>query len=206
LKNEYPAADFITYFRRSLTSDVLVSLGGGENDSGPPGCDCLEIFKPHFVILQMGIVDCAPRLFSALTRKIILARLPNWLRSVTIKIAKKTRSRRAGRTDVPPERYKKNLDTYFKRCEISAVEKVIIIKICYPDARMRKKNPGIVGSLKLYNQLIDEVAQKYASVHVVDPLDTRQSTEQIFDEDGYHPNGMGHERVYQAVSAVLSKR
>lgn len=51
----------LLFFRRGLTTDVLNTLGGG--DIFTYGSDCLEHFMPDIVILQLGIVDCAPRLF-----------------------------------------------------------------------------------------------------------------------------------------------
>jgi acyl-CoA thioesterase-1 len=66
LKKEFPGHDFISFFKRQLTTEILVTIGGGEKIEGafPTGADCLEHYMPEIVIIQLGIVDCAPRLIN----------------------------------------------------------------------------------------------------------------------------------------------
>jgi len=65
IKEQFPELDFISFFKRQLTTDILVSMGGGESgvDKWLKGADCLEAYLPDVIKLQLGIVDCAPRLF-----------------------------------------------------------------------------------------------------------------------------------------------
>ena len=73
IKMEYPEYDFISYFKRQLTTDVLTTMGGGEGgvDKWPKGADCLEAYAPEVVIVQLGIVDCDPRLLNRYDRAIL---------------------------------------------------------------------------------------------------------------------------------------
>lgn len=101
LKKGFPDLDFISYFKRQLSTNVLVSMGGGENgmDKWPKGADCLEAYMPEIVILQLGIVDCAPRLLHNFD-KIILKLIPLNHTSNYIKLIKKIRSRNITNTIV----------------------------------------------------------------------------------------------------------
>ena len=94
LKKDLKDYDCIPIFRRGITSEILVSEGGGGVDNLPMGADCLEFYKPDIVILQLGIVDCAPRLFKrdGIENKII-NRIPYKLKDRYIKIVKKLRTR-----------------------------------------------------------------------------------------------------------------
>ncbi|HON16100.1 MAG TPA: hypothetical protein PLA51_06445, partial [Spirochaetota bacterium] len=56
LKKEFPNLDIIDKAARGSTSMRLVTEGGG-------GVDLLETYMPDIVILQIGITECAPRLF-----------------------------------------------------------------------------------------------------------------------------------------------
>lgn len=49
----------MSFFKRSLTTEVLIKMRGGESgiDSYPNVADCLEFFEPDIVVLQLGIVD-----------------------------------------------------------------------------------------------------------------------------------------------------
>lgn len=92
LKQNFPDYDFISFFKRQLTTDVLVKMGGGKEgvDKMPNGADCLEFYKPDIVVLQLGIVDCAPRLLNKYD-KVIIRLLPEGLTKFYIKLIKSLR-------------------------------------------------------------------------------------------------------------------
>lgn len=204
LKKQLPNHDFITFFKRSLTTDVLVTMGGGVTgiDGFPLGADCLEFFKPDYVVLQLGIVDCAPRLFSPLARK-ALSVTPGFVRSSVIRIAKTIRSRHVKRADVPPGIFESNLRTYFKRCQACNVEKIVVVLICVPSEDFKVKNPGIVDAVVQYNDLYRNIARDFPFVELVSPLDSELYDYSIF-EDGYHPNKIGQQLVFESVSSALA--
>lgn len=199
LKNGFPQYDFITFFKRQLTTHELVSMGGGEagSDKKPKGADCLEFFKPNVIILQLGIVDCAPRLLFDLERKIV-SKLPTIIATPYINLIKLIRKRKTYNTLVPINRFKFNLETYFQRCIKENVQKVIIITISFPDEKMVKKNPDIGVNVDSYNNLFFEFAMKYDFITIITPLDSRNYKEKIF-EDGYHPNIYGNDLVFKSL-------
>jgi len=49
LKTQYPKYDFITFFKRQLTTNILITMGGGIDgvDNKPKGTDCLEFYEPN---------------------------------------------------------------------------------------------------------------------------------------------------------------
>jgi len=205
LKNEFPCFDFITYLRRSLTTDALVTNGGGIEgvDATPEGADCLESFKPNIVIIDLGIVDCAPRLFSAFSwENRIINRLPSLFRNYYIKFVKKTRKRSVKRAYVDPIKFKKNLNNYFDRCSNNSVEKVIALGISYPDARMIHQNPDIIDAIDQYNKIYFDFVDKHSFLEVIIPLDPSKWVKEIY-EDGYHPNQLGHHIIYDKIKKSL---
>lgn len=111
LKQVFPTIDFISFFKRQLTTEALVTMGGGRDgiDNWPKGADCLEAFMPDIVILQLGIVDCVPRLLNKYERKIVSI-LPVGLKSPFIKLVKKYKKRSTKNTTVPLQNFKNNLD------------------------------------------------------------------------------------------------
>ena len=50
IKQNFLNFEFISSFKRAITSNIL-----NEHDS-------LELYSPDYAIIQLGIVDCAPRL------------------------------------------------------------------------------------------------------------------------------------------------
>lgn len=203
LKVKFPQYDFITYFKRQLTTDVLVTMGGGEEgiDKKPKGADCLEFFKPDIVILQLGIVDCAPRLLYNLGKKIV-NRLPNFVSTSYINFIKLIRKRNIENTLVPIKKFRSNLELYFQRCLKENVQKVIIVAISYPDEKMVRKNTDIGTNVDSYNMLFYEFAMKYDFITILTSLDSRNSKEEIF-EDGYHPNIYGNNLLFTSLAEIL---
>lgn len=207
LKKKYKDIDFITFFKRGITTDALVSMGGGVDglDNMPKGADCLEFFMPNVVVLQLGIVDCAPRLFKkgSLEFKLV-QKAPSSIRTNYISLIKNIRKRNVNRVEISPEKFYYNLNNYFQRCLENAVEKLIVILIPYPDERMVKKNIEIISQVIKYNNIYLELSHKYNFVEICSPLDSKKYDIEIF-EDGYHPNHSGHDLVYLAIVGLLEK-
>lgn len=203
LKHNFTDCDFISVFRRSITTDILVTEGGGDIvDKFPMGADCLEFYNPHIVILQLGIVDCAPRLLNKVD-KLILRFLPYRLKDMYIKNLKKIKKRKSSNTIVTAEKFLFNIKSYIERCLLREVKTLILIAIPFPDDRMINKNPQIVTNINIYNKILYDFSERHNFIKVINPLDSRRYNENIF-EDGYHPNPFGNEIVYQKIKFVMS--
>lgn len=202
LKNNFPSIDFISVFQRATTTNVLLTIGGG-SDNIPRGADCLEFYEPDIVILQLGIVDCAPRYISKNSKVLkIVNRLPAIGKKIFYKILKSVRNRSVKHAEVSPEKFRANIETYLKRCETVGVKKVVVIKIVTPDERMAKKNPTIKLAVNLYNTIYDSFVDKFNFYVTIDPLNYDFIQEDIF-EDGYHPNQRGNLYVFNELKETL---
>ena len=87
---------------------------------------------------------------------------------------------------------------YIERSLLIGVEKIIFIAIPFPDNRMIKKNPLIEENVSIYNKIIEDLSKKYKFIEVITPLDSRKYNDVIF-EDGYHPNPLGNNIVFNAL-------
>lgn len=203
-KMAFSQNDFITLFRRSLTTDVLVNEGGGELVGFPPGSDCLEHFSPDVVILQLGIVDCSPRLFkkNSLSLKILKA-LPSNLSVALLEMIKKFKKRSVKNSYVPIKKFYANLTCFLDRCKANQVKKVIYIAIAYPANSMESKSPLMWQSVSEYNEILVNLAEKYDFYNVIFPLSEKMSNENVYD-DGYHPNPKGNQLVFEKLAESLS--
>lgn len=185
-KNEYY---FVNNFRRALTTNELISP------------DFLENYRPSIVILQVGIVDCAPRIFKkdSLIPKIV-NRLPAFIKNLFWITLKRYKKRTPKNSDVSLEDFSLNLNNYLKRCELCMVEKVIIIKIQKPGSNMVRKNKNIYKSIQSYNYIIDSLEFK-GDLCVIDPLGDAVDSDYI--SDGYHLNSNGFDKVFNKLTLVL---
>ena len=62
---------------------------------------------------------------------------------------------------------------------------------------MVKKNPEIINSITLYNEVFDQVAVKYSFVKVLNPL--FEGNQNWYVDDGYHVNKNGFQQVYNSL-------
>lgn len=203
LKMSFSDFDFISFFKRGLSTDVLVTEGGGNiPDNVPYGADCLEYFQPEIIILQLGIVDCSPRLLNIFD-KIIIKLLPINLKGGYIKVLKLFKKRKSSNTIVSPLKFENNLLEYAERCLINDVKALIILSIPFPDKRMINKNPQIVGNINKYNGILKKISLKYDFIYFINVLDARNNMNIEIYEDGYHPNPYGNELVYKSLKEIL---
>lgn len=203
LKNNYPGIDFYAYFQRQLTTKVLNTMGGGKDgiDNFPKGADCLECFEPNLVILQLGIVDCAPRLLYRFERD-ILSHLPKSIFNLYVSLIKKIRKRNLKNTFVTINKFKNNIEKYILRAEKIKTNKIIFIAIPFADNNLVRKNEKILDNISLYNDILRMLEQKYLIFKVINPL---KKTDQKIFQDGYHPNIKGHGLILEQLIVQLDE-
>ena len=160
----------------------------------------MEAYNPDIVVIQLGIVDCAPRLLNDLERKLI-TKFPIVNSRDYIDLIK--RIRKLNNTIVTDVKFRKNLEKYIKRATENNVKKLISIGISYPDKKMIEKNKDIIKNIDKYNSLLGSYSKNLKNINVIFPLDSRNYKEEIF-EDGYHPNKKGHEVIANELKSLIS--
>lgn len=186
-KNEYYC---VNNFRRGFNTNELSDR------------DFLENYEPDIVILQVGIVDCAPRYLRTHSIFTKLAnRLPASLSKIFWIIVKKTLKRTTKKCDVPLSEFQKNITNYLNKCKSNGVEKIIIIKIQRPGLTVVKKNPKILNSIEKYNIVLDNLKNQFDFIILIDPL--KNGHDEDYINDGYHINSNGSQKVYNELVKIL---
>ncbi|MBN1877185.1 MAG: hypothetical protein JXA33_23380 [Anaerolineae bacterium] len=152
-------------------------------------------WEPHIVILHLGIVDCAPRIFSAFERKLVNRIRPTSWRDLFIRFVSK--HRRFILTHLPQkvyvplnefkERYKHVRDVLLSH-NIS----VLMVNISPTDTETAFRSPGLVENIHQYNTIIEECAKAsncylvniYEALRLQDPAE--------YSIDGIHLTQIGH--------------
>lgn len=127
LVHKFPEIEFIDKCRRASTSVRLVSDGAGAGDNRR-SADLLEYYSPDIIITQIGITDCAPRLYkkgSFLSN--LLHVLPDSIAKFIIGFLKKFRGRKTIYADVLPEKFIQNWSNYLGRCNRDNVFVICIL-------------------------------------------------------------------------------
>ena len=197
LKKEFPGFDILDRPVRGGNSRRLVTEGGR-------GQDLLETYRPDIVIIQMGITECAPRLFNKRGIEYVLVqKLPDGMRKKYIEKVQRTRKRNPAVTDVSPWEFKANLCEYCSRAEQCLVD-VVIILICQPTDQFVCRSPHIRRNIDLYNHIYREVADSFDNVTVLSPFEDIDINSVSIDP--FHINAEGMRMIFDALRPVIEAK
>lgn len=158
-----------------------VSIGGATSGELLAQIFYHKVFKPDITIVQVGIVDCAPR-FATKYELAILKKIPivgKWL----LKLMNK-KSVRAFRniTYVSPKKFECNISEILKRLNHS---ELYFLSILPASSDYEHTLPGINSNIDKYNLILKGLSgEKYIDLSAI-PMNGIMS-------DGHHLNAIGH--------------
>jgi hypothetical protein len=199
LKKKYPQLDFIDRPARGAISRRLVTEGGG-------GADLLETYMPGTVIIQLGLAECAPRLFKKTGFEFFFMNkiLSQDLRRRYINFIKKKRRRKQALAEATPDEFRGNLNQFIQRC-VKYNTKVLYIKILRATDLYLSKSPDIQKSIEIYNSIIDETASKYNNLVAISPVKDNIDVNSIC-LDELHITKEGNKIYFKAVDSYFRKQ
>lgn len=178
LKNHYPVIH-------------QVSIGGATSTDLLKQVQYHKSFTPDLVIVQCGIVDCAPRFASKLEID-ILNKLPIFGKKI-LKIINNPKVRNFRKiTYVNPIQFRRNLTSIAKSFDCDTY----FLTILPADETYSKLLPGIKENIDNYNQLIKQ--------HQFINLENIPNSGIMTDH--HHLNEIGHQYIFQNIFNFLSLR
>lgn len=153
--------------------------------------------QPDVVIVHVGIVDCAPRVFLRRERQYIERLRPVGLRDFVLRFVH--RHRRAivnfrRRVYVPPERFTALVQQVIEKAQTSKVRLLIFINIITPPAHLEDRSPGFGENVKLYNQILKSQAKGEGVAFLdLDMMVKEAGGSEKLTTDGIHINEAGHQ-------------
>jgi acyl-CoA thioesterase-1 len=151
------------------------------------------------LIVQIGVVDCAPRLFNRFENKVISI-LPKPLSKKVIAFFKKRRVQSSARAYVDPLKFENNLLRLFNKYKDTAI---YYIKILPASTKYMSSNPAVSKAIDQYNSIIDVCANKFPKVQLISF--NNQNIDDLTLEDGYHLNASGHLLVSSLLAPSIQK-
>ena len=164
-------------------------------------------------IVQLGIVDCAPRLMSAIERLIggLASRVPG-LRAINaayvrLKVRHRyTLTRLFPRTMISRDEYESNMRKLVgEMLELPTLEKIFLISIARAGAILIEKSYGIEENIRQYNAVLSAIAAENPDRVVL--VDLHAKTENHFDwitvDDGHHIHAPAHEWIAHQIAGHI---
>lgn len=163
--------------------------------------DDIIYLNPDVVIVYLGIVDCAPRLFTKNESR-VLSLLSSGIRHTIIKIFSRhrryiTKFRRL--TYVRKEEFQKNLDKLVVLLKQKKAE-IIIINISNTNRGNEKRSHNFKKNIDEYNLVISKIAKSRRLV-----LLNMNNISNMLLDDGVHINKKAHAYIFEKITEYIRK-
>lgn len=197
LIDKYPNVEFIDKNTRSSSVRRLVTEGALSK-----GYDLLEYYSPDFIITQIGIADCSPRL---LKRESYLTKIINTLpfSKFIYNIVRKTKGRTISCADIDTKKFYSCLAAYAERAMKQNVQ-IFCVKIAHTGRGVVKKSPHMIEAIDLYNEEFDKLAKNYPNVTIVTPFPDDVDIQELLIKDEIHPNKKGSDIIFSNIDNAIS--
>jgi len=156
----------------------------------------VELKKPDILIVHVGVVDCAPRVFLRREHAFVEGLRFNWLRERILKLAHDHRRRiveARKRVYVPVPRFERLVEEVVRRAERDHVRLLLFINIISPPDSVEERSPGFQKNVEIYNQVLSKQT-KHPHIRLLDLnriIQTEGGTAEL-TVDGIHLNERGH--------------
>lgn len=166
-------------------------------------CDDISWLKPDAVVVHLGIVDCAPRLFS-LRQHRVLERTPQAIRKYIIGIASAHRAfftKHYPKQYVPLTKFGPLYEALVARLQREKIT-VIVCNIADTNEKNKHRSFGFTQNIARYNRIIEDVAMRYGA-KLVDCYGLSREMDGFLLEDGIHLSPHGATAVAEKICRAL---
>jgi lysophospholipase L1-like esterase len=169
--------------------------------------ELVDLRRTDVVVIHVGIVDCAPRVFLRRERQFVENLRPGFLRKFILD--KVHRHRRAivnlrKKVYVPPDRFNALVAQVVAKAKASKLRSLVIVNIITPPAEMDERSPGFIRNVGVYNEILKSHAEA-EGVHLIDidrMLKEAGGVAQL-TVDGIHINEAGHKMLAKEIEKHL---
>lgn len=161
--------------------------------------DDVELYKPDIVIVHLGIVDCAPRLFYR--KEKILFSYINKIVPI-IKIMSKYRfflTKKLPKVYVKPSEYERNILKIIHFLEERSI-KIILVGITSTNLKNTEKSFAYDENINKYNNILEKIVKNKKKINFIDMY---QYGEDILLEDGHHLNVKGSKSLALKILEII---
>jgi lysophospholipase L1-like esterase len=167
----------------------------------------VELKKPEVVIVHVGIVDCAPRVFLRREGAFVANIRFSWLRNRILKFTHDHRRRIVQfrrKVYVPLPRFERLVQTVVQKARETNVQSLMFVNIIRPPESVEERSPGFQNNVIAYNRVLAEQA-KHSFVTLIDLnriVEDAGGSEKL-TVDGVHLNEQGHVLLAEKLEQVL---
>lgn len=160
--------------------------------------ELVELRAADYVVVHVGIVDCAPRVFTPAQRKFVEGSLSGSLRRAVLKFVhghRRTLVRmQPHNVYVSEDDFAASVTKVVDLAKLCKLRGLIFVNIISPPDELEQRSPGYQRNVATYNAILTSRAHG-ESVHLVDLnfLVEQNGGVERLTCDGMHINALGHE-------------
>jgi lysophospholipase L1-like esterase len=165
--------------------------------------DDIYYLNPDIIIIYLGIVDCAPRLFSRNESRLI-SLLPNKLRKIIINFFSKYRlffTKLRNIQYVKKDSFKRNIEFLLNLCNQKNIIP-ILINIGNTNKDNIAKSYNFKKNINAYNNILNNLS-KSKNINLIDVNIIKLQSKLL--NDGIHINKDMHEKLYYQIIDTITK-
>ena len=170
--------------------------------------ELIELRKPQIVVVHVGVVDCAPRVFlrreASFVAKIRFARLRDQIFKFTHDHRRRIVEFRR-KVYVPLPRFERLVQQVVEKAREAEVQSLVFINIIRPPDAVEERSPGFQSNVIAYNQVLHEQT-KHSFVSLIDlnRMVHDAGGPDALMVDGIHLNERGHMVLAQQLEAQIN--
>src|SRR6185369_1306816 len=167
----------------------------------------VELRKPEVVIVHVGVVDCAPRVFLRREGAFVANIRFSWFRNRILKCTHDHRRRIVQfrrKVYVPLPRFERLVQTVVQKARETGVQSLVFINIIRPPDAVEERSPGFQNNVTAYNRVLQEQT-KHPFVTLIDLngiVEDGGGCERL-TVDGIHLNERGHVLLAEKLEEIL---
>lgn len=171
--------------------------------------------KPDVVVMQVGIVDCAPRIFTPRQQIFVEGIRFQLLKNLVLAVVKKYRRQIIksfpDRTYTNPDIFRQKLYEIVGLAERDNVKNLIIVNIITPPDDFEYRSPGAQANVSKYNQIIDKVSNDMKTKKMITVVNVDEEFHKggrlndYILSDGHHLSVQGNKVVARLLEDILLK-
>src|SRR6266403_3780608 len=166
-------------------------------------CEQVVLKHPDMVVIHVGIVDCAPRVFLRRERAFVERMRFTRLRDRILRFAHDHRraiTRRLPRVYVPLARFEGHVKEIVQKVREQDIRSLIFVNIISPPDSVEQRSFGFQRNVEFYNQVLqDQTRHRNISLIDLNKLIKSQGGADKLTVDGIHLNEEGHQMLAQQI-------
>jgi lysophospholipase L1-like esterase len=170
--------------------------------------ELVELRKPQIVIVHVGIVDCAPRVFLRREASFVANIRFASLRDRIFKFTHDHRRRIVQfrrKVYVPLPRFERLVQQVVEKARETGVQSLVFINIIRPPDAVEERSPGFQSNAIAYNQVLqDQTKHDFVSVIDLNRLVYGGGGPETLMVDGIHLNERGHALLAQQLETRIN--